>query len=146
MREEEQKQSITPEVFKSLITSVITEYKLKTSEEIPWVIKVFGSAVVVILFSVIAGAFQQCFSGIHDLNAVVRSNNEKFIKYEEFTSRLNSQWGTIREIQSNQSKMSGLEERIKTTEIAIKKLETDLTSSKDEISKLRERITVLEKK
>ncbi len=134
-----------PETLKLLVAAVVNEHKTiaPKSEELhtPWWIKVFGSALVVIIFSVIGGAFQQCFSNINEL----RSYQEKFVKLEEYNSRMSSQWATIKEVQTNQTKMAGLEERVKTAEAQVKKLESDLQTAKDEASKLRERVTVLEK-
>lgn len=108
----------------------------------PWYIKVFGGAFILIIFSIIIGAFQQVFFNLNNINDEIKKQNERMVNKEDYKN----QWTAIKEIQTSQTKLMTLEEKIKTIEEKFKKVELENKEIRDELAKTKERITVLEKK
>lgn len=91
--------------------------KPSNDDHIPWYIKVFGSTILIIAFSLTSLAFQQCFSGISTVSGEVRG----CVRQSDHDATKKAQWDAIR------------------------RLETEIGSLREENSKLRERVSILEK-
>lgn len=113
----------------------------RSDNQTPWWVKVFGGAVIIILFSTAAGAIQQCFYNI----TIISNRVESLVKKEDFEARLTAQWEVVKDLQADRTKVNVLEERTKSQDEKIKKLEFDIEAAKDEINKLKERMLLIEK-
>jgi hypothetical protein len=104
---------------------------------VPWWIKIFGSAIVVIIASVLIGIVQNLYSNVHDLGIKV---NERCITKEEYNTTKTSQWNLIRECQDKTGKLVAVEERLKLSEERLKKVEIDNANLRESVTRMEEQL------
>lgn len=104
--------------------------------QVPWWVKIFGSAIVVITASVLIGIVQNLYSNVHELSNELKRTNEKIISKDEFNAAKTSQWTSIRECQDKTHKLAATEERLK-------KLEVDNAALRDTVTRVEEQVKTL---
>lgn len=133
--------------LRQLIQTVLADGKVmgepekkETEAPVPWWVKIFGSAIVVIFASVLIGVIQNLYSTVHELNNELRRTNERVVGKEEFNSTKTSQWGIIRDCQEKTSKLPAAEERLRLSEERLRKVEADNAALRESVTRMEEQL------
>lgn len=117
--------------------STPTQTQNSNEDDIPWWIKIFGSAFVAIMASVLIGIVQNLYSNVHELSIKV---NERCITKEEYNTNNVSQWNLLRECQERSNKINAAEERLKFSEERLRKIEIDNIQLRESVTRMEEQL------
>ena len=135
------------EMMKALINNTLSERgDDKKVVETPWWVKVFGGTILIMTSTLVVGAFQTLYSKTVDLENTIRASADKYIRQEDFNNKMQAQWNAVKELQAQTPKVVSQEEKIKSLEANVIRIEKDIKLLTAENSKLRERLAALDKK
>jgi hypothetical protein len=96
----------------------------KSDENVSWFWKIFGGTILSIVALVIVTAYTQVSSTLTDLRRDFSQMQEiraDFLKKDEFSSRLTTLWGVIKELQTAQNSLATASERARLLDLQMEK-------------------------
>lgn len=135
------------EMMRALIANTLSEKnEEKKVVETPWWVKVFGGTILIMTSTIIIGAFQTIYAKTNELENMLRSSVDKYVKQEDYNTKSLAQWNSIKELQAQAPKIISQEDKTKSLEANIIRMEKDIKLLVAENSKLRERLAAIDKK
>lgn len=130
-------------------------------EDVPTVWKIFGGAIVSIIFMLIVTIFGYIINNVNSIQTNINNLNADMVKKSEFNERVTNIWGTLRDVNSLKDRMNLVEQRntnidslrerttsvdarVTSLEAQVKTLQEENRSQAKDIQALRERVAVLE--
>lgn len=144
-----------------ILGATVSAQATDNKEDVPVIWKIFGGAIVSIIFMLIITIFGYIINHVNNIQSSVNSINSEMVKKQDVDTRVTNIWATLRQVDSLKDRLSlveqrntnidSLREKATTTETKVTTLESQLKTLQEEnrtqakeIQTLRERMAVLE--
>jgi hypothetical protein len=130
-------------------------------EDVPTIWKIFGGAIVSIIFMLIITIFGYIINNVTNLQTSINCLNADTVKKTEFNERVTTIWGTLKQVDTIKDRLTTVEQRtpvidnlkdrattadqkVLTLEAQLKTMQEESRSQAKDIQNLRERLAVIE--